>query len=207
MTFAPNLFNLFTAFQQHASLLRRALELLGDCITDSGQPLDVTCSKIQNLERKGDEILRSALRELDFQFGDYPPKADARRLFYRLDRILDAVKLLAGRMAAYRLGRLPDPAEGLMNVIRSCATALDSAIKAFGEAKHFPEQISGMTALENQADQIYMDAIRELFESEIDLVRLIKLNETYGLLERIVNLFEDCIQAMEDAALKNFDRS
>jgi len=59
-----------------------------------------------------------------------------------------------------------------------------------------------MGELENQADRLCIAAIRDLAEQESDPRRLLMLNETFGLLEKIANLFEDCIQTMEDSALK-----
>lgn len=148
--------------------------------------------------------MRRAIQQLDRQLTDVVPREDARRCFAHLDNILDATELLAGRLAAFRLGRLPGPAITLINTIESCNGVLKQVICAFGEGKHFPDLVARMAELENEADQNYLDALRELFESEADPVRLIKLNETYGLLEKIVNLFEDCVQAMEDAALKHY---
>lgn len=194
-------FHLFAAWEHHSELLQQALNLLDDCIGDR-VPLDEAYAQIQQLEREADEILRNAVRELDFQKSDYPPRAEAWRLFCRLDRILDAVELLAGRLAAYRLGPLPTPARRLMEVIHSCAAPLRNCIQAFGQSEHFIGEFSSLVDLENEADQIYVRAVRELFETERDPVRLIKLNEAYGLLEGLVNLFEDCVQVIEDAALK-----
>ncbi len=201
MKIHPAEFHLFAAWEHHSELLQQALNLLDDCIGDR-VPLEDAYAEIQKLERDADEILRTAARELDSQKSDYPPRAEAWRLFCRLDRILDAVELLAGRLAAYRLGPLPASARRLMEVIHSCAGPLRHSIEAFGQSEHFVGEFSSMVELENEADRIYIQAVRELFESERDPVRLIKLNETYGLLEGIVNLFEDCIQVIEDASLK-----
>ncbi len=194
-------FHLFAAWEHHSELLQQALKLIEECI-NGRVPLEAASSEIQKLEREADDILRTAARELDFQKGDYPPRAEAWRLFCRLDRIVDALELLAGRLAAYRLGTLPAPARRLMEVIHGCDDALRKSIEAFGQSEHFVGQFSNMVELENEADQIYIQAIRELFESESDPVRLIQLHDIYGLLEGLVNLFEDCIQVIEDAALK-----
>lgn len=203
-SFQPTQHNLFETFQYHMSLLRQALDLLEDAVTDTRYPTEVVYSEIRKLEREGDEILRGIVRQLDRQDSDYPPREEVRRLSYQQDRILDAVERLAGRLAAFRLGRLPDPAVRLMTLIHSCACALANSIEAVGDAKRFREQIAGMAELENEADRLYVDAIRELFGQEKDPVRLVQLNELYGLLERVVNLFEDCIQAMEDVVLRAF---
>ena len=201
MQIHPKDFNIFRGIQKHFDLVRCALETQRDCTHVTGEA-SAAFTQIQNLERDGDEILRSAIRQLDRQLTDYPPRESTRRMFYQQDRILDTTEHLAGHLAAYRLGRLPDAAVRFVAIVESCADVLGDAIRAFGEAQHFVNEMGKMTDLENGADQLYIAAIRDLVEQEGDPRRLFMLSETYGMPEKIVNLFEDCIQTMEDAALK-----
>ncbi len=197
----PKEFSLFGSFQKHFGLVRCALEELRKC-TD-GAEASTAFARIQDLERHGDEILRAAIRELDRQSDDFlTPREIVRRQFHQQDRILDALEHLAGRLVAYRVGRLPAPAVQLLAVVDACAGVLENAIRAFGEGQHFVDQIGKMADLENEADQLYIAAIRDLVDREDDPRRLLMLTEIYGMIERIVNLFEDCIQSMEDAAFK-----
>ena len=89
-----------------------------------------------------------------------------------------------------------------MVIVESCADLLAEAIRAFGETQHFVNEIGKMAELENEADQLYITSIRDVVEREGDPRRLFMLHEVYGMFEKIVNLFEDCIQAMQDSALK-----
>jgi len=176
---------------------------LDDC-AGSADP-SAAFAEIQNLERQGDEIMRAALRDLERLHGDFPtPREIVRRQFHQQDRILDAIELLAGRLAAYRLGRLPAPAVQLLGVVRACAGVLEAAIQAFGEGRRFADQIETMSDLENEADQLYIAAIRDLADREQDPRRMLMLTEVYGMLERIINLFEDSVQSLEDATFRTF---
>jgi len=176
---------------------------LDDC-AGSADP-SAAFAEIQNLERQGDEIMRAALRDLERLHGDFPtPREIVRRQFHQQDCILDAIELLAGRLAAYRLGRLPAPAVQLLGVVRACAGVLEAAIQAFGEGRRFADQIETMSDLENEADQLYIAAIRDLADREQDPRRMLMLTEVYGMLERIINLFEDSVQSLEDATFRTF---
>ncbi|HEY1205112.1 MAG: DUF47 family protein [Bryobacteraceae bacterium] len=194
-------FQVFGSLQKHFDLILCALDTLRDC-TRYATEGSAAFAEIQNLERNGDEILRSAIQQLDCQLSDYPPREGTRRMLCQQDRVLDAIEHLAGRLAAYRLGELPGAAIQFMAIIESCADVLGDALRAFGEGQHFLEQMMKMGELENQADRLCIAAIRDLAEQESDPRRLLMLNETFGLLEKIANLFEDCIQTMEDSALK-----
>jgi uncharacterized protein Yka (UPF0111/DUF47 family) len=194
-------FQVFGSLQKHFDLILCALDTLRDC-TSCATEGSAAFVEIQNLERNGDEILRSAIQQLDSQLSDYPPREGTRRMLGQQDRILDAIEHLAGRLAAYRLGELPDAASQFVAIIESCADVLGDALRSLGEGQHFLEQMGKMAELENQADRLCVAAIRDLAEQESDPRRLLMLNETFGLLEKIANLFEDFIQTMEDSALK-----
>lgn len=202
MSIQPKEFNIFISLHNHFRLVRLALVTLRDCADDPSQAWDAAYSQIQNMECQGDQLLDAVVRQLDRQSTDCPPRESTRRLFYRQDRILDAAKLLAGLLAAYRIGVLPGAALQLMATIGTCAEVLGDAMRAFGEGQHFLNPISKLAELKKEADQLYIAGIRELAEGANDPCRLFMLNKIYGMLERIVNLFEDCVQALEDTALK-----
>ena len=194
-------FQVFGSLQKHFDLILCALDTLRDC-TSCATEGSAAFAEIQNLERNGDEILRRAVQQLDFQLSDYPPREGTRRMLCQQDRVLDAIEHLAGRLAAYQLGELPGAASQFVAIIESCADVLGDALRAFGEGQHFLEQMTKMAELENQADQLCVAAVRDLAEQESDPRRLLMLSEMYGMLENITNLFEDSIQTMEDSALK-----
>lgn len=202
----PKEFRLFATFQHNSALLQHAVRLLEDCVSGTGTSLNSAYPEIQRIKREADGLLRQAVQQLDEQYMDYPPKGDAWHLFNQLDRILDAVELLAGRLSAYSLGPLPEPAVRLVGLIHNCAGLLEKAIASLGEAGYFSAQLSGIVAAANEADQLYVETVRDLFKKESDPVRLIKLNETYGLLQQIVKLFEDQVEAMEGVALATIPR-
>lgn len=72
----------------------------------------------------------------------------------------------------------------------------------FGSWRSSNRALTSSPTLENEADHLYITAIRDLAKQEGEPRRLFMLHEVYGMFEKIVNLFEDCVQAMEDSALK-----
>jgi uncharacterized protein Yka (UPF0111/DUF47 family) len=199
--FRPRDFDLFQGLQYHFELVRSAIETLRRTVEGLVDPVDAYLT-IQSLERSGDGTLRNAIRQLDRQLVDFPPREDTRRVLHFQDRILDAAEHLAGRLAAYRLGAMPDAAVRLARISEACARALAEAITAFGEGKHFSSQLDATTDLENEASRLCFDAIRDLVDRESDPRRLFMLHEVYSQFARIATLFEDSIQMLEDCNLK-----
>lgn len=200
--FVPNQFTFFASFRNHSALLRRAVELIADLLAGIDEPVGSRYAEIRALEKEGDEILRNTIRDLDRQLSDLPPKQDTLRAFRYLDRILDHLEVIAGRLSVSKPGRAPGAAIQLGNIMASCQDVMEAAIETFGEGRFAGDQIAAMADLENEADEVYIEGLRELFARETEPTRLLQMNEIYGLLERAVNLFDDCLQVLEESSLK-----
>lgn len=203
MDITPNQFTFFADLQRLAGCVTEAVELLGAAVR-AGDSAPQSFDEIQKVEHNGDEVVRRAMRQLDKQATDVVPREDAFRLFAHVDAILDTIQGVAGRLAAFALPVLPDGAQRLMSTIRTCNDLLGGMIEKFGERRHFADLVVRMGDLENEADLAFQYALVTLFQPKTDPVLLIKLNEVYGFLDRIVDQFEDCGNALEDVALKNF---
>jgi uncharacterized protein Yka (UPF0111/DUF47 family) len=199
--FRPLDFDLFQGLKYHFELVRSAIETLRRTVEGLADPVDAYLT-IQSLERSGDGTLRNAIRQLDRQLIDFPPREDTRRVLHSQDRILDAAEHLAGLLAAYRLQNMPDSAVRLARILEACACTLAEAITVFGEAKRLSNQLDAITDLENEASSLCLDAIQDLVNRESDTRRLFMLHEVYCQFARIATLFEDSIQMLEDCNLK-----
>ena len=106
-------FQVFGSLQKHFDLILCALDTLRDC-TRYATEGSAAFAEIQNLERNGDEILRSAIQQLDCQLSDYPPREGTRRMLCQQDRVLDAPQEDERRFWEERLGRygVAGPVEG-----------------------------------------------------------------------------------------------
>jgi uncharacterized protein len=106
-------------------------------------------------------------------------------------------------LAAFDLTVLPDGALRLMALIQASNNVLGKMIEMLGERRHFADFVAQMGDLENEGHEAFQHALVALFQTETDPVLLIKHNEVYSLLDRIVDRFEDCAKALEDVALKH----
>lgn len=203
MDIAPKQFNIFADFKHLAACVNEAVQLLNATVR-AGAPAARSFEEIQKLERIGDETMQRAMRQLDRQLTDVVPREDAFRIFARLDTVLDAIEGLAGRLAAFELPVLPNAALRLMALIQTCNDLLGDMVKMLGERRHFPDLVAQMGDLENEANEAFQYALVTLFQTKTDPVLLIKHNEVYNFLDRIVDQFEDCAKALEDVALKHF---
>lgn len=203
MGIAPKEFNIFADFKHLAGCVTEAVQLL-DATVRAGAPAAQCFEEVQKLEHLGDEVMRRAMRQLDRQLTDVVPREDVFRIFAHLDTILDTLEGVAGRLAAFELPVLPNSALRLMGLIQASNDLLGDVIEKLGERQRFGDLVAQMGDLENEADEAFQYALTTLFQTKTDPALLIKHNEVYNFLDRIVDQFEDCAKALEDAALKHF---
>ncbi len=202
MRFQPRDFDIFQSLEQHFQLIRQAAATLTLAI-EGAVDVKTAALTLQRLERDGDESLRGAIRQLDRQMIDFPPREDIRRIFHYQDRILDAAEHIAGLLAAYPFGPLPDKAARLAKLVESCVEVLAQALHSFGASQRFALLVGRMVDLENEADQLLLETFRGLAEQENDPRRFFMLHELCRRFDELIDLFEDCVQIMEDSALKH----
>jgi uncharacterized protein Yka (UPF0111/DUF47 family) len=203
MEFKPADFKIYSEFMLLAGCVTEAVRRLESALRGDTPPADAF-AEIQRLEHTGDEITRRAMRELDRQLTSVVPREDAFRQFARLDAILDTIERLAARAAAFRLPPLPPEPLQLVALIHSCDELLREILARFGERRRVSDLVARMSEIENEADALFQSALAALFHSVSDPILLIKLNELYNFLDRIIDHYEECAQALEDAALKHF---
>jgi hypothetical protein len=166
-------------------------------------PLATAAARINVLEQQGDEIIHDIYVRLNQTFITPIDPEDIHSLSSNLDDILDGIEEAAHRIVAYRVDPIPPTVVELCRIIHSCAKALELAFKALCEHAPLLSHCIEVNRLEEVADQLGRDAVSELFRSETDCIRLIKLKEVYELLEDTTDCCEDVADALQNVVVKN----
>src|SRR2546422_35238 len=95
--------------------------------------------------------------------------------------------------------------------IEEAGVLLHRMFEDFPNRAKYADQIRGVERacdeiihqIENQADQIYHEALGRLFQEEKDPIALIKWKEIYEILEKITDKTEDAANVLEAIVLKN----
>jgi len=166
-------------------------------------PLATAAARINVLEQQGDEIIHDIYVRLNQTFITPMDPEDIHSLSSNLDDILDGIEESAYRIIAYRVDPIPPTVIELCRIIHSCTKTLELAFQAL--SKHAPllSHCIEVNRLEEVADQLGRDAVSELFRSEKDCIRLIKLKEVYDLLEETTDRCEDVADALQNVVVKN----
>jgi uncharacterized protein len=137
--------------------------------------------KIKPLEIRCDEITSKVVKRLNKTFITPFDREDIFALIKRLDNISDMLQAGAVRAEIFNITKKIKYAEDLTSIVRQQINELDKAIhdlkiKSINEMK-------AVKNLESEADRVYQQAIKELFENPSDPIDLIKEKEILDILE------------------------
>lgn len=158
---------------------------------------------IKNLEHKGDEITHNIIARLDKGYRTPIDKGDIRQIAVLLDDILDLINDTASRFVILSIERIDDYIIKFTNIILSAVSEVNESIMGLNKLKDVKEHYSKIYKLENWADNVYNEAMSELFHFYKNSIDIIKYKEIYELLEEIADKCKDIANIIESIAVKH----
>ncbi len=203
MNLLPRDDKFFQYFQQQASLITRAADLLVEGAASGNAHLASAAHQIHVLEEQADGVLHDIYTRFNSTFITPLDPEDIQSLSSHLDDVIDGIEDAVHRMLDYQIDPLPATAIELCRIVRSCCLILQKAFDALAKGRPFIDHSIEINRLEEAADQLGRAAVRQLFESEKDPIRIIKLKEIYEFLEQTTDYCEDVADALQNVQVKN----
>ena len=192
-------FRMFAEVSQNVTQGARLLqEILKDPI-NMGERLD----QLQEIEHRGDEMTHAIITALNQTFITPFDREDIHRLTTSLDDVLDFFNSAGVRLRLYRIDAPPPVAAELAGFIVQQSEQLDQGVSVLEQNRRVLEHCVEVHRLENEADRVSRKAIAELFDTEKDPIRLIKIKELYEVLETATDKAEDAANVLEAVTLKS----
>ncbi len=176
--------------QQAQNLLdtcRSLKELAGNADGKIPEDLQRRLAVIKEFEKKGDAIERQILDELDKTFITPFDREDIHDIATAIDRAVDMINNLAKKFNIYGITEVPVHVRTQCDIICDIATELLNLMAALKKREGVSEIIRIMHELEKRSDDIFNNAMAELFKKTNDAVAIIKIKEVHELLEEIVD--------------------
>lgn len=157
--------------------------------------------KMKPLELRCDETAAKITKRLNKTYITPFDREDIFALIKRLDDISDMLLGATVRVDTFHIEKKIDYADKLALIIRAQVKELGAAIQDL-KVKRVNE-LKAVKDLEVEADKVYQQAIKELFENEIDAIELIKKKEIIDLLERTSDRCQSTANVILSIFLKN----
>lgn len=199
--------NFYVLLEESAQNLIKAgveLKTLPLCKTQTQR--EETAKRIKDIEHDGDSITHKIFSELNSTFVTPIDREDIHELASVLDDVLDHIDGCANRFALYKISRVPKTVNQLIDVLVLSMTELKNGVhllRKLNEVENLQASFQKVNEYENQADDIFDQAVADLFEKEKDPIRIIKLKEVLVGLETATDKCEDAANVLEGILIKH----
>jgi uncharacterized protein len=167
--------------------------------------LDEFQKKMKEYEHKGDNFVDEIIKDLNNTFITPIEREDAMELAVHMDEILDGLEQCAAHFYMYNIYEIDNYMVELSDLINKCIVEINNAVDLLSQKKltQIREHSVKIKEYEEKCDIIERRAIKELFEKEKDVIRLIQYKEIYELLENTADECQKVGKVLETVVMKN----
>jgi predicted phosphate transport protein (TIGR00153 family) len=192
----------FELFKQMTDEIRAAGLMLEALLAT--EPPDLSkVDLIRDAEHRCDALTHDTIQRLHRTFVTPFDREDLYAMSTSLDNVMDAIDHAATLVHLYQMRSVRPGARELAHVVSGAADRLHAAMDALSLRRPVQPHTVEINRLENEADRIFHEAIRQLFESERDPIVIIKWKELLDVLEQITDACEDVANVIEGVVVKH----
>lgn len=192
----------YTYFDQLVSAVVEGCELLVRFLAEGSDPV-ATVAQLKAAERRGDDLTREIMTQLNKSFVTPIDREDIQALAAALDDILDHAYGAAAFAEATALGEADDHLRAFAEMLLRCARELDAAIEHLNDRDGIGAHSAAVHRTESEADERYTASLRALFAGSPDPLRVVRLKDLYARLEEAIDRCEDAANILDNIVLKN----
>ena len=193
----------FTFFSQITEKIQEASDILVEMLQDKHENYEAHSKRIKDAEHACDELTHQITNKLNKSFITPFDREDIFALVVALDDVCDFIDEGARAVVMYNIHEVSDYAKEFAKVIQGSAMEINSAVSMLHKPNGMNRHILEIHRLENEADDIYLRAIGELFKNQTDPIALIKWKELYEILENATDRCERVANIIESIVLKH----
>lgn len=202
-------FDYFDAFERQAKLTVKEAKLLVKAIENykPGESFDSLMSKAHEVEHDGDEITHAIFTAIATDFITPIEREDIMTLAQFLDDILDYIEDVMQRFYMYDIDEMHEHTLEFARIIeKSCIAVQDamSGFRHFKKAKNFRQRIIEINTLEEEADEFYIQIIRDMHKKDKDdPIKILVWSQIFARMEKCTDACEHTADTMRTIMLKN----
>ncbi|MGE5582775.1 MAG: DUF47 domain-containing protein [Bacillota bacterium] len=195
----------FSLFETAASNVSNAAQVLLNLTLDP-QDKEEKTKELEKLEHRGDELTHDIIAELHRAFITPIDREDIFLMAKETDNILDAIEATSHRFIMLNITETTPAAQQLAKMIVAAASELVSIMYGLRKLRHIAinnKAVVEINRIENEGDQVYRLAVKELYSGNVDPLTVFKWREIYDHLENTLDAMEDVANIVEGIAMKH----
>ena len=204
-----NKFNYFDAFQKQVDVASDEVDVLIEAIESfsSAEELKPLLTKAHEIEHRGDLINHEIRTYVSTDFITPIDREDIVALAQRLDDVTDNIEGIIQRFYMFDIHFMHPRAMEFAQIIKKSLKALGKSMDSFREFKKVKKiraMVQDVNDLEEKADELYMETIRELYTTEAEnAVRVEVWSRLFDRLEGAEDSCKTVADTMSTIMLKN----
>ncbi len=199
--------NYFELIKKQAAYCVKASNLLENTLSGFvADRLPEYRAQMHAIEHDADDIHHDILNRLSTEFITSIDQEDILRLVQIIDDITDALDEVILDIYMYCVDSIPQHAVEMSSTVSRCVKALYEAteeLKNFKKPETLRTKLVKVNDIECEADEIYTDAVHELFASSADAKTLFCGKAVYESLEDCCDLCEHAADVIAQVIIKN----
>jgi predicted phosphate transport protein (TIGR00153 family) len=193
----------FALFRQMTSHIYDAASKLKEMLDDKRGDFPAHLRNIKAIEHACDELTHSISKKLNSSFITPFDREDIYMLSGALDDIVDLIDDSARAIVMYNVQETTDYARQFGDVIQRMAVQLHEVVSTLERPAGISDRLVEIHRLENEGDDLYHEAIGELFSGTPDPLRVIRWKDIYDKLEEAVDRCEQAANIIETVIIKH----
>lgn len=197
----------FDSFVEMVDYSCQAAEYLKEIINDyDPERINDDIKKMHDIEHAGDIVRHGMTKNLAKEFITPIEREDIMEMADAIDTVTDKIEDVALRLYMFNIQEIREDAKKNVEVIVKCTDALRDALKEFHnfrKSKTIHEKIVEINRLEEEADLLYISAVRNLFTEVTDGVVATSWDALYHYMEDVCDACEDASDVIESVIMKN----
>lgn len=202
-------FDYFDHFQKQADLAVKEAQLLKEAIEtwDHDGDLRDILERAHAIEHEGDTINHAICRSVADEFVTPIEREDLLAIASNLDDLIDQIEDVMRLFYMYDIHTMSEDAIRFADIIGRSCEALSAAMADFRNFKHpagLRESIISVGDIEEEGDQLFMEAIRTLHTVyREETMRVLVWSRIFNGMEKCCDGCEHVADSMEAVILKN----
>jgi len=201
-------FDYFVALERLGEFAAQEAKLLVEILEEfDPATLLQRVDEMHKIENAADDQIHELFTHIATEFLTPIEREDIAEIALRLDDVVDYIDDVVQQLYMYDIQEIYQPAFDMASIIVRATDALCESLtefRNFRKSKVLNDKIIVVNDLEDEADQLYLRTIRDLFKNYVDSpVFILSWQNIFLHLERCIDACESATDIMATVALKN----
>ena len=202
LSLMPKKSQFFVLFEQHAQNAVEAAEALAKLFGDFTE-VENKVRDIHAIEHYGDKLNHEIVRHLNETFVTPLDREDIVGLGSKIDDITDVCYDVSELVLLFKVKSIRPAAVRQAKILVTASREVRDMLKELEGLRGLEPHWIKIHTLENEGDQVWREAVAELFDRSDDAIEIVKWKDIYSLIEVAIDRCEDVANIVETIVVKH----